>query len=271
MPRLPSWILPHCSDGLKRSRLASGIITVIPQANTAREITLASSFDKTLLELVCRRAQAAANSKAPSLQVEFLVADYSGNIVSSQPLNAPWQHFFFPICKNYANIPISLRHVPEVVMPQFFEGKLEAKGLRFGIIVSRFNSFISERLLEGAVDALVRHGGRRQKYPCCPGAGRIRDPAGGQETMAESGKYDAVICLGAVIRGSTPHFDYVASEVSKGVATVSLDSGVPIAFGVLTTDTIEQAVERAGTKAGNKGFEAAVTAIETVNLLKALK
>ena len=155
-------------------------------------------------------------------------------------------------------------------MPQFFEGKLDAKGLKFGIIVSRFNSFISERLLEGAVDALLRHGGDDKNLYVARVPGAFEIPLAAKK-LAGSGKYDAVICLGAVIRGSTPHFDYVASEVSKGVASVSLDSGVPIAFGVLTTDTIEQAVERAGTKAGNKGFEAAVTAIETANLLKALK
>ena len=155
-------------------------------------------------------------------------------------------------------------------MPQFYEGNLDAKGQKIGIVVSRFNSFICERLLEGAVDALVRHGANDSdiKVARVPGAFEIPMAA---KKMAESGKYDALICLGAVIRGSTPHFDYVASEVSKGVANVSLESGVPIAFGVLTTDTIEQAVERAGTKAGNKGFEAAVTAIETVNLFRALK
>lgn len=155
-------------------------------------------------------------------------------------------------------------------MPQFFEGTLEAKGLKFGIIVSRFNSFISERLLEGAVDALVRHGGDDSNIHVARVPGAFEIPLAARK-LADSGKYDAVICLGAVIRGSTPHFDYVASEVSKGVASVSLESGVPVAFGVLTTDTIEQAVERAGTKAGNKGFEAAVTAIETANLFKALK
>jgi len=155
-------------------------------------------------------------------------------------------------------------------MPHFYEGKLDAKGLTFGIIVSRFNSFISERLLEGAVDALVRHGGDDNNIHVARVPGAFEIPLAAKK-MVDSGKYDAVICLGAVIRGSTPHFDYVASEVTKGIASVSLDSGVPISFGVLTTDTIEQAVERAGTKAGNKGFEAAVTAIETANLLKALK
>ncbi|MCE1225969.1 MAG: 6,7-dimethyl-8-ribityllumazine synthase [Geobacteraceae bacterium] len=155
-------------------------------------------------------------------------------------------------------------------MPTFIEGNLDAKGLTFGIVVSRFNSFICERLLEGAVDALVRHGASEADITVAriPGAFEIPLAA---KTMAESRKFDAVICLGAVIRGSTPHFEYVSSEVSKGVASVSLDSGIPVAFGVLTVDTIEQAVERAGTKAGNKGFEAAVTAIETVNVIKALK
>ncbi|QOX78338.1 6,7-dimethyl-8-ribityllumazine synthase [Trichlorobacter lovleyi] len=155
-------------------------------------------------------------------------------------------------------------------MPTFIEGNLDAKGLTFGIVVSRFNSFICERLLEGAIDALVRHGANTTDITVAriPGAFEIPLAA---KTMAASRKYDAVICLGAVIRGSTPHFEYVSSEVSKGVASVSLESGLPIAFGVLTTDTIEQAVERAGTKAGNKGFEAAVTAIETVNVIKAMK
>ena len=154
-------------------------------------------------------------------------------------------------------------------MPNFIEGKLDATGLRFGIIVSRFNSFIGERLLEGALDALVRHGGADSNITVVRVPGAFEIPLAAKK-LAESGKYDALICLGAVIRGSTPHFDYVAAEVSKGVASVSLESGVPVAFGVLTTDSIEQAIERAGTKAGNKGFEAAVTAIETANLLKGL-
>ena len=154
-------------------------------------------------------------------------------------------------------------------MPQFFEGNLNATGQKIGIIVSRFNSFICERLLEGAIDALVRHGAEDKDIYVARVPGAFEIPLFAQK-MAASGNYDALICLGAVIRGSTPHFDYVASEVSKGVAQVSMASGVPIAFGVLTTDTIEQAVERAGTKAGNKGFDAAVTAIESVNLMKAL-
>ena len=154
-------------------------------------------------------------------------------------------------------------------MPQFFEGNLNAAGQKFGIIVSRFNSFICERLLEGAIDALVRHGADDKDIYVARVPGAFEIPLFAQK-LAASGNYDALICLGAVIRGSTPHFDYVASEVSKGVAQVSMASGVPISFGVLTTDTIEQAVERAGTKAGNKGFDAAVTAIESVNLMKAL-
>lgn len=155
-------------------------------------------------------------------------------------------------------------------MPNFLEGQLTAAGQKFGIVVSRFNSFICERLLEGALDALVRHGGDDANIDVARVPGAFEIPLVAKK-MAESGKYNAVICLGAVIRGSTPHFDYVASEVSKGIAHVMLDAGIPVVFGVLTTDTIEQAVERAGTKAGNKGFEAAVTAIETVNLLKEFK
>jgi 6,7-dimethyl-8-ribityllumazine synthase len=155
-------------------------------------------------------------------------------------------------------------------MPNFIEGKLDAKGLTFGIIVGRFNSFIAERLLDGALDGLVRHGADDSKIDVLRVPGAFEIPLAAKK-MAELRKYDAIICLGAVIRGSTPHFDYVASEVSKGVAHVSLDSGVPVIFGVLTTDTIEQAVERAGTKSGNKGFDAAVTAIETANVFKVLK
>lgn len=154
-------------------------------------------------------------------------------------------------------------------MPKFIEGNLDAKGLKFGIVVSRFNSFICERLLEGAIDALIRHGGSDSAISVVRVPGAYEIPLAAKK-MADSKKYNAIICLGAVIRGSTPHFDYVAAEVSKGVASVSLETGIPVAFGVLTTDTIEQAVERAGTKAGNKGFEAAVTAIETANVLKAI-
>jgi 6,7-dimethyl-8-ribityllumazine synthase len=155
-------------------------------------------------------------------------------------------------------------------MPKFIEGKLDAKGLRFGVIVSRFNSFISERLLEGAVDALLRHGAEDRNLTVARVPGAFEIPLIAKQ-MAAGGKYDAIICLGAVIRGATPHFDYVAGEVTKGIAHVSLDTGIPIAFGVLTTDSIEQAIERAGTKSGNKGFEAAMTAIESANLCKGLK
>lgn len=155
-------------------------------------------------------------------------------------------------------------------MPSYFEGKLDATGLRFGIIVGRFNSFISERLLEGALDALVRNGADKEQIHVARVPGAFEIPLAAQK-MSATGRYDALICLGAVIRGSTPHFDYVAAEVSKGIAQVSLKSGVPVAFGVLTTDSIEQAIERAGTKAGNKGFEAAMTAIETAQLLRSLE
>lgn len=152
-------------------------------------------------------------------------------------------------------------------MPVFHDAKLDATGLRVGIVVSRFNGFIAERLLEGALDALIRHGAADGDIAVVRVPGAFEIPLVAQK-LAVAGKYDAIICLGAVIRGSTPHFDYVAAEVSKGVAQVSLKTGVPVAFGVLTTDSIEQAVERAGTKAGNKGFDAAMTAIETANLLK---
>lgn len=150
-----------------------------------------------------------------------------------------------------------------------FEGNLIAEGLKFGIVVGRFNEFIGGKLVSGALDALKRHGAKDENVEMCwvPGAFEIPLAA---KRMAKSKKYDAVICLGAVIKGSTPHFDYVSSEVSKGIAHVSLDTEVPVIFGVLTTDTIEQAIERAGTKAGNKGYDAAVTAIEMANLLKQL-
>ncbi len=151
-------------------------------------------------------------------------------------------------------------------MSKVIEGKLLCEGKKFGIIVSRFNEFISNKLLGGAVDALTRHGASDGDITVVWVPGSFEIPLLAKK-MAESGKYDAVITLGAVIRGNTPHFDYVAAEVSKGVAHVSLESGVPVSFGVLTTDTIEQAIERAGTKSGNKGFDAAVSAIEMVNLM----
>ncbi|MBO9597901.1 MAG: 6,7-dimethyl-8-ribityllumazine synthase [Cohnella sp.] len=151
-----------------------------------------------------------------------------------------------------------------------YEGHLISKGLKYGIVVGRFNEFITSKLLSGALDALKRHGAEENEIEIAwvPGAFEIPFIA---QKLAESGKYDAVITLGAVIRGSTPHFDYVCNEVAKGVAAISLKTGVPTIFGVLTTDSIEQAVERAGTKAGNKGWEAASTAIEMANLTRAIK
>jgi 6,7-dimethyl-8-ribityllumazine synthase len=149
------------------------------------------------------------------------------------------------------------------------QGELQAKGLKFGIVVSRFNDFITGKLLEGAVDALVRHGAREEDLTVVKVPGSFEIPLAAKR-MAQAGKFDAVVCLGAVIRGATPHFDYVAAEVSKGVAQASLETGVPVAFGVITSDTIEQAVERAGTKSGNKGFDAALTAIEMAQVMKKL-
>ncbi|WP_207744413.1 6,7-dimethyl-8-ribityllumazine synthase [Desulfallas sp. Bu1-1] len=154
-------------------------------------------------------------------------------------------------------------------MVKHFEGHLVGEGLKFGIVVGRFNEFITQKLLSGALDALLRHGVAEQDVEVAwvPGAFEIPMVA---RRMVEMARYDAVICLGAVIRGATPHFDYVAAEVSKGIAKVGLDTGKPVIFGVITADTIEQAIERAGTKAGNKGWDAAVTAIEMANLVKAL-
>jgi 6,7-dimethyl-8-ribityllumazine synthase len=156
----------------------------------------------------------------------------------------------------------------EAIM-KVIQGELQAKGLKFAIIVSRFNDFITGKLLDGAVDALMRHGAKEEDVDIVKVPGAFEIPLAAKK-VAEKGAYNAVICLGTVIRGATPHFDYVAAEVSKGVAAASLDTGVPIAFGVLTTDTIEQAVERAGTKSGNKGFDAAVTAIEMAQVFKKL-
>lgn len=150
-----------------------------------------------------------------------------------------------------------------------YEGNLVASGLKFGIVVSRFNELLSSRLLSGAMDALVRHGASEADIDVAwvPGAFEVPLLA---SKLAASKKYDAVLALGVVIRGGTPHFEYVAAEVSKGVAKVMLDTGVPVSFGVITADTIEQAVERAGTKSGNKGWEAAEAAIEMANLVKAM-
>ncbi len=147
------------------------------------------------------------------------------------------------------------------------EGKLEAKGFRFAIVMSRFNSFVSDRLLEGALDALKRHGADEKMIDIYKVPGSFELPLVAKK-VARRKDIDAIICLGAVIKGGTPHFHYIASEVAKGVAMVSLESEKPISFGVLTTESIEQAIERAGSKAGNKGYDAAMSAIEMVNLLK---
>lgn len=154
-------------------------------------------------------------------------------------------------------------------MPKTIEGRLDATGLKIGILVSRFNSFIGERLVEGAIDALLRHGAERENLVVVRVPGAFEIPPAARK-MAGTGRYDALVCLGAVIRGATPHFDYVSAEVSKGIASVSMEAGIPVTFGVLTTDTLEQAIERAGSKAGNKGFDAAMAAIEMANLYRAL-
>ena len=155
-------------------------------------------------------------------------------------------------------------------MAKVFEGNLIGSGLKIGVVVGRFNEFITSKLLSGALDALKRHGVEEEgvEVAWVPGAFEIPLIA---KKMAESGRYDAVITLGTVIRGATPHFDYVSGEVAKGVAAVSLQTGLPVVFGVLTTDTIEQAIERAGTKAGNKGWDAASSAIEMANLARQFK
>jgi 6,7-dimethyl-8-ribityllumazine synthase len=149
------------------------------------------------------------------------------------------------------------------------EGQLSARGLKAALVVSRFNGFLTERLLEGALDALRRHGAEEDHLVIVRTPGAFELPLAAKK-LAESGRYEAIVALGAVIRGATPHFEYVAGEVAKGLAQVSLTTGLPVAFGVLTCDTIEQAVERAGTKAGNKGFDAALSAMEMVSLLRAL-
>ena len=150
------------------------------------------------------------------------------------------------------------------------DGDLLARGSRFAIVLARFNEFIGERLLDGAIDTLVRHGADRSNIEVVRVPGAFEMPLA-LKTLAAAGKYDALIALGAVIRGATPHFDYVAGECAKGISQVSLQFDVPIGFGVLTVDTIEQAIERAGTKAGNKGVDAALTVLEMVNLLKKLR
>ncbi len=152
-------------------------------------------------------------------------------------------------------------------MSKIVEGKIVAKGLKFGIVASRFNDFICGRLIEGAVDALKRSGADEKDIYMVKVPGAFEIPVVAKR-LAKSGKFDAVICLGAVIRGATPHFEYVSAEVSKGIAAVTLETEIPVAYGVITTDTIEQAIERAGSKSGNKGWDAAISAIEMANLFK---
>ncbi|HUW64889.1 MAG TPA: 6,7-dimethyl-8-ribityllumazine synthase [Spirochaetia bacterium] len=154
-------------------------------------------------------------------------------------------------------------------MAKVYEGHLVGEGLRFGLVVGRFNEFITQKLFTGALDALKRHGVADDNIELAWVPGAFEIPLVARQ-MVLTGRYNAVVCLGAVIRGATPHFDYVAGEVAKGVAKISLESGVPTIFGVITADTLEQAIERAGTKGGNKGWDAAVTAIEMANLLQAM-
>ena len=154
-------------------------------------------------------------------------------------------------------------------MANIIEGKLNAKGLKFGIVIARFNEFISGKLLSGCLDGLNRHGADNESIDVVWAPGAFEVPLLAKK-LAANKKYDAIICLGAVIRGATPHFDFVAAEVSKGIANVSLESGKPVIYGVLTTDSIEQAIERAGTKGGNKGFDAALAAIEMADLMRSL-
>jgi 6,7-dimethyl-8-ribityllumazine synthase len=156
------------------------------------------------------------------------------------------------------------------IMATIFEGKLVSEGLKYGIVVGRFNEFITSKLLSGALDALKRHGAQENEVDVAWVPGAFEIPLIAQK-MAESGKYDAIITLGTVIRGSTTHYDYVCNEVAKGVSAINLKTGVPTIFGVVTTENIEQAVERAGTKAGNKGWDSAMAAIEMANLTKSLK
>lgn len=152
-------------------------------------------------------------------------------------------------------------------MVKTWEGHLLAKGIKFGIVVSRFNDFMGQRLLEGALDALIRHGAEEENIEVVRVPGAFEIPLAAK-AMAKSGRYDGIIALGVVIRGATPHFDYIAAEVSKGIAQVQLETGTPIGFGIITADTIEQAIERAGSKAGNKGWQAALTVVEMVNVLR---
>jgi len=152
-------------------------------------------------------------------------------------------------------------------MPKIIEAKLQAEGKKFALVVSRFNDFITDKLLGGAVDGLLRSGARDEDVEIVKVPGAFEIPLIAKK-MAATGRYNAVICIGAVIRGTTPHFEYISAEVSKGIANVGLESEIPVIFGIVTTDTIEQAIERAGTKAGNKGWDAAITAVEMANLIE---
>ncbi|MBE9546645.1 MAG: 6,7-dimethyl-8-ribityllumazine synthase [Proteobacteria bacterium] len=154
-------------------------------------------------------------------------------------------------------------------MPKIIEGKILAKGMKFGLIASRFNDFICGRLIDGAVDALIRSGADEKDIRIIKVPGAFEIPLAAKK-LAKSGKFDAVICLGAVIRGATPHFEYISAEVTKGVALAAMETEIPVTFGVITTDTIEQAIERAGSKSGNKGWDAAISAIEMVDLFRKL-
>jgi len=154
-------------------------------------------------------------------------------------------------------------------MAKVYEGKLDATGKKFGILVGRFNDFIGKRLLEGALDCLVRHGAKEEQVSVVWVPGTFEMPAVAQR-MAAGKKYDALVCLGAVLRGDTPHFDFIAGEAAKGIAKVGMEAGIPVIFGIITADTLEQAIERAGTKSGNKGWTAALSAIEMANLYRVL-
>ncbi len=155
-------------------------------------------------------------------------------------------------------------------MVRFFEGQLDASGKVFGVVASRFNEFITRKMLEGAQDCFVRHGGKADDLHVAWVPGSFEIPAMARR-MLESGNYDAIICIGAVIRGATPHFDYIAAEVTKGVATLAMSADIPVIYGVITADSLEQAIERAGTKLGNKGWDAALAAIEMSNLYKMVR
>jgi len=154
-------------------------------------------------------------------------------------------------------------------MSKHFEGKLLGEGLRFGLVISRFNEFINKKLLEGAQDALLRHGVREEDIDIAWTPGSFEIPLIAKK-LAQTKKYDAIICLATIVRGGTPHFQYISAEVTKGVAHVGLETGLPVIYGVITADTLEQAIERAGTKAGNRGFSAAMSAIEMANLIKSV-